>query len=197
MFLLMEDRMSEYNVFKDEDLEKDFNLFISQYAMCYEFIYHYLSYKELVFNSEKLKGVFWTYTKNAHILQCIILWCNVFGSDSESNHTHWKHLNVNHTYGGFKARLLKEINLTEKEWHNTWKSIKNFRDSYVAHRDKEFDMPVPYLDNAYKSILIYDKWIQYQAFEGTGVVSGMRDLEEIAEEEKQKIYQEVKKLLYK
>ncbi|PFK46732.1 hypothetical protein COJ23_22275 [Priestia megaterium] len=187
--------MSDNKISKNEDLENDLNLFIIQYAMCYEFICHYFSYKELVANSEELNGDFWTYTKNTHILQCFILWCNVFGSDGENNHTHWKHLSVNHANGGFKAKLLKEINMTEKEWHSTWKNIKDFRDSYVAHRDKEFNMAIPYFENAYKSILIYDKWMQYEAFEGTGVVSGIWDLKDVAAEKKQKIHQDINKWL--
>ncbi|MEH7521553.1 hypothetical protein [Priestia megaterium] len=189
--------MLDCNTPEDEVIEKDLNLLIIQYAMSEEFIGHYFSYKELIANSEKLNGDLWTYTKNAHILQCFILWCNVFGSDSENNQTHWKHLIVNHSYGGFKARLLKEINMTDEEWHSNWKNIKEFRDSYAAHRDKEFNKVVPYLDNAYKAFLIYDEWIQYEAFKGTGVISLLKNLEEVAEEKKQKIKKDLNALLHK
>lgn len=150
--------MSESSVKRDNE----FQLVYYQQRILTSFIFHYLTYEGLRAKREKLKGEerFWIYTSNAHVFQCFNYWCMVFGSDK--NETHWKHLSFNSDKGsgGFKKELLKE--LSESEWTTTWSEMTTFRNQFTAHRDTNFNKPVPYIDNAYKTVIVYMKWIKKQ-----------------------------------
>ncbi|MGG0747317.1 hypothetical protein ABE088_29015 [Priestia megaterium] len=162
------------------------------------FILHYLSYKELYSKSEQLIGDkgFWKYSSDAHIMQCFNYWCMVFGSD-KNNHTHWKRLsfNIDKGDGGFKVKLLNELKMNKSDWDSIWKDITSFRNKFTAHRDINYLKPVPYLDAAYKSVFIYDNWINEDILPFTDIDNLREPLEEFADDYKKKIRETVKQLL--
>jgi hypothetical protein len=154
--------MNKYHI-TDEEL----NIVAHQFIILSKFLYHYRSYKELLCNYQKLIGdqAFWVSTIDAHLMQCFNYWCMVFGSD-KNNDTHWKNLKFNLHEGedGFDKRLFNELNINKEEWKIAWKEIIDFRNKYTAHRDIGFSRPVPYLDYAYKTVFIYDKWLIEEIF---------------------------------
>lgn len=75
----------------------DYNtdVFRKLYPMIKDFLYHYISYKEINAVYKDLKGdrEFWCYTCNSHLKMATISWCIIFGTDS--NEIHWKKLELN------------------------------------------------------------------------------------------------------
>lgn len=144
-------------------MEYDENVFSSQYPIVKRYAYHYVIYKQLIsiYHDFKIKSEFWSLTIDSHILQAVILWCIVFGSES-NNITHWKKLSKNNEEmkKDFKEGLLKKLNLTSEGWENYWKEILDFRNNFAAHRTLDYNKPVPFLDNTYRIALYYDEWIR-------------------------------------
>ncbi|OPZ92208.1 MAG: hypothetical protein BWY74_01695 [Firmicutes bacterium ADurb.Bin419] len=125
------------------------------------FLYHYLSYKELIQAYKSLPGdsEFWVYTCDAHLQMASITWCMVFGDNS--NEPHWKNLELNEDE--FRSVLFRECQIDENDWKEYWNTMRTFRNKYVAHRElNNFNDPVPFLDLAYKAVIILDLWIRDQ-----------------------------------
>jgi hypothetical protein len=148
-----------------------------------DFICHYLSYKKLHSKRDGLKGEkgFWVHTVNAHIMVSCSYWCMIFGSE-KNNDLHWKNLsfNLNKDQNGFENKLLKELSISQDEWGKVRKSIMTFRNKYIAHRDIEYREPVPYLENAYKAIMIYSDWLREDILRFSDILTFGATLEQIA-----------------
>lgn len=134
------------------------DVFSRQMPVIRDFLYHYVSYKELHSLSSKASTYksFVDYTINAHYLQSINHWCMVFGSDT-SNPTHWKHIGLSNDD---RNEIINKANMDQTAWKEYWRKVTKFRNSYSAHRDLDYLEPVPYLDKAYDLALVYDEWIR-------------------------------------
>lgn len=127
------------------------------------FIYH-LTYHRVIaaaYKKRQMQNEFWTLTSDAHLLHATITWCMVFGSDANS--THWKRLlasNSHAHYQGFRDGLLNDLSISGDQWQRYWTDIKAFRDRFAAHRDPDFDSPVPNFDTALKVAFYYDQWVR-------------------------------------
>jgi len=133
-----------------------------QYPILKDFIYHYISYKELLSVIEQLKGdEFWIRTTDAHIKTAIMSWCMVFGSDN--NETHWKKLLISDyeiKCKDFRTCILTECNLDSKGWESYWRELIDFRNDFIAHRKLEFDQPTPFLDISFRVAVLFDLWVR-------------------------------------
>ncbi|MBM4274706.1 MAG: hypothetical protein FJ134_09655 [Deltaproteobacteria bacterium] len=139
-------------------------VFMSQFPIVKRFIYHLVYYREIykVYNKHKLQCEFWTHTIDAHLLQAAILWCMVFGSDG-CNPTHWKNLsksNYDELKTSFRNGLPANTGLTLHEYHQYWEKMIEFRNKYAAHRELNFNKPIPNFDVALKIAYYYDNWIR-------------------------------------
>ena len=139
-------------------------LFVEQFPLVKRFIYHLTYSREIssVAKRHKLQSELWTHTINAHILQASITWCMVFGSD-RCNQTHWKKLSDavgEDLQSSFQQKLSVETGMTSAQWKAYWHEITKFRNEYAAHRELNYDKPVPNFDRALEVALCYDKWIR-------------------------------------
>ena len=75
------------------------DVFIEQFPLVKRFLYHLLYYRTLheAYIRNQLQSEFWTHTIDAHLLQALINWCMVFGSDG-CNPTHWKKLSLTQSH---------------------------------------------------------------------------------------------------
>ena len=139
-------------------------VFESQFSIVKRFVYHLIYYRTLskAYSDSQLQNEFWTLTIDAHLLQAVIHWCMVFGSDG-CNPTHWKHLSPDQSetlHQSFRDCLFGQTGLNQQEWESYWKEIVYFRDNYAAHRALEFSKPVPHFDMALKVGYYYDNWVR-------------------------------------
>jgi hypothetical protein len=139
-------------------------IFVEQFPLVQLFLYHIVYFRELknAYGSSQLESWFWTYTMNAHLLQAAITWCMVFGADG-CNQTHWKKLSLNDCedlQSSFRKRLQEVTGLNLASWNVYWSEMTKFRNKYVAHREIQYDKPVPDFSNAITVAFFYDRWIR-------------------------------------
>jgi len=139
-------------------------VFTHQYSIVDRFIYHLTYYRTLNegYTKRRMRNEFWYMTIEAHLFTATMNWCMIFGSDG-CNPTHWKQLSLNEQERlaqSFREGLLQEIELDEKHWRRYWKSMINFRNKFVAHRELHFSDPVPNFDTALAVAYYYDRWVR-------------------------------------
>ncbi len=137
---------------------------MSQFPVVKRFVYHLVYYRTLskAYSDSHLQNEFWTLTIDAHLLQAVIHWCMVFGSDG-CNPTHWKKLSLNQSETlrqNFCDGLFGQTDLTQQTWESYWREIVDFRNNYAAHRALGFSSPVPHFDMALEVACYYDNWIR-------------------------------------
>lgn len=137
---------------------------MSQFPLVKRFVYHLVYYRELskAYGDSQLQNEFWTLTIDAHLLQAVIHWCMVFGSDG-CNLTHWKNLSPGQSdtlRRSFRDGLFRQTKLDQQAWESYWKEIVHFRNNYAAHRALNFVSPVPHFDAALKVAYYYDSWVR-------------------------------------
>jgi hypothetical protein len=135
----------------------DVNSFAWQWPVLRDFALHYVSYQEINHLLDNMDAKqfkeFWVLTNDAHLLQAINYWCMVFGT-AGSNPVHWKKVVEQHE--DFR-KIIIDI---RPDWENYWKEIIDFRNKYSAHREIQFDDPVPLLGDALEIAFAYDGWIR-------------------------------------
>ena len=139
-------------------------IFCEQFPLVKYFVCHLTYYRELHHKYREIepKSTFWTFTIDAHLVRAVIYWCMVFGSEG-CNPTHWKHLsegNVDYLRKSFRQSLFRYTNFTPSTWDTYWREMVNFRNEYVAHRELNYNKPVPYLDPSLEVAYVYDGWIR-------------------------------------
>jgi len=144
----------------------DYNsdIFAEQFPIVKRFLYHLIYYRELwaAYHGLQSGSEFWAHTIDAHLLQAANLWCMVFGSQG-CNHTHWKNLSKGDTeelQQSFRQGLFEQTDLTSEQWNQYWHDMKDFRDKYAAHRELNYDKPIPDFTIALKVAYYYDRWIR-------------------------------------
>ena len=140
------------------------DVFMEQFPLVKRFLYHLLYYRALheAYSRNQLQSEFWTHTIDAHLLQALINWCMVFGSDG-CNPTHWKKLSLtqsNDLQESFRTGLIKYAGISWAEWEDYWEKMTAFRGKYAAHRELDFNSPVPEFDIALKVAHYFDDWIR-------------------------------------
>jgi hypothetical protein len=144
-------------------MEYSDKIFMEQFPIVKEFLYHLTCYRELyrTYKDLNLKSEFWTHTIDAHLLQACILWCMVFGA--HGNPTHWKNLceqDREKLENSFREGLFKNTGLTQEKWDIYWKEMNDFRGGYAAHRELNYSKPVPSFSTAEEVAYYYDTWIR-------------------------------------
>ena len=132
-----------------------------QYHVLVRFIHHLAYYRTLwrVYRDLQLKSEFWKYTIDAHILQAIVDWCMVFGTDS--NELHWKRVvSDDHTQSAFRSHLLNTIGLSLEQWSDCRLNMMEFRNKYAAHSNMPYP-PAPTMDTALRVVTTYDEWFRH------------------------------------
>ena len=91
------------------------------------------------------------YWREAHVnfLDISVLeWCKIFADFTGEHHWH----RVVDDKDRFKAELYAKLKVTPDAFSELIKSVKHYRDKFVAHLDEERTMKIPELDKARKSV---------------------------------------------
>ena len=87
----------------------------------------------------------------------VIDWCKVFG-DPKAEH-YWKK-SVSDPEATY-PQLLAAAQITEAEYDDYIKKMRDYRDKFLAHLDKDNLMHIPHLDIALATaIFLYNHWAQ-------------------------------------
>lgn len=81
----------------------------------------------------------------------VLEWCKLFVEGKEKYA--WKKVVSERT--AFEVGLLKRLKISDKEFASYTKSIKHYRDKFVAHLDDENEMQIPQFDLAWAAIQFY------------------------------------------
>lgn len=106
---------------------------------------------------------YWCHTMNTNLLRAISDWCVVFGQDG--NESHWKNLSAEHKLevNGEVRRVIKRSSgFSDQEWLDYWQKMCEFRSGYVAHRNPDFEAPVPHMDKAFDIATGPFEWLKEQ-----------------------------------
>jgi len=106
---------------------------------------------------------YWCHTMNTNLLRAVSDWCVVFGQDS--NESHWKNLSAEHKpeVTAEVRRVIKDSSgFSEQEWIEYWRSMCDFRSGYVAHRNPNFEAPVPHMTKAFDIAAGHFEWLKEQ-----------------------------------
>ena len=135
----------------DPDLEVDI------YSLLYSFIYSVAIFKVMDSRKAHLQDMkveqahFWVSVSDNSLQQAVVDWCKVFGSNNER--THYSKINAEYVKAFEKAVADENIDLSDYS-----KSMKTFRDKFIAHRDeKRKRKEIPYLDSALTICFLYEK----------------------------------------
>lgn len=81
----------------------------------------------------------------------LINWAHLFGNNKDDLHFR----NVLSNPDNFKSAIMHRLSMTDADWDSHWKSLKDFRDSRVAHIDPIDSVIVPDLNIAFECISKY------------------------------------------
>ena len=136
---------------EDPKLEQDI------YDLLYTFVYSMAIYRSLYTYIMGNKGLgdnqkhFWYAVSDNCLQQAVVDWCKVFGPWDER--THYSKVHASFINDFDKALSDEGINLMEYS-----KRMKNFRDTFISHRDKlERRKQIPQLDTALKICAVYEE----------------------------------------
>jgi len=149
---------------ESKSMNYESEVFVTQFPVVKRFMYH-LVYSRTFRHSYVAHGLqceFWTHTIDAHLLQAAICWSMVFGADGV-NATHWTKLSKSEAEGlerSFQGGLESALKTPWRDWKKYRKQVTEFRNKFAAHRDLEYDNPVPRFDLALQTAFYYDEWIR-------------------------------------
>lgn len=132
----------------------------TQFELIVEFLrsftYYKTIHKSLPLKQLKTDEQFWVHSINSFLNYAIIDWCKIFGTNS--NEVHWKkatNIDCLNFRQAIKDEILKNTNFSFDEWKIYHNEMRNFRNTYSAHRHLSISSPVPFLDKAHKVALVY------------------------------------------
>jgi hypothetical protein len=117
-------------------------------------------------------------TLNSHLKMSVIDWCKIFGTDD--NEIHWKKAVITNSkkfQNEFRLKIYEATKLNAKEWDDYHREMIGFRNKYVAHYDKDYNDPVPRMDNALTVAFAYDELL----WKEKNIVSFQGDLKPLSE----------------
>jgi hypothetical protein len=88
---------------------------------------------------------------NNTINMTMLSWSHLFGNHNDD--LHWK--KIVDDVEIFRQRLLQSINMTDDEWRMYRKTIKDYRDKYIAHIEVKPVSQVPHLAPALLATTYY------------------------------------------
>lgn len=98
-----------------------------------------------------LEKSFWSNANRNCMDHCVLEWCKLF-ADSKDKHC-WR--NVVSNPKDFNDSLLEQLGVTSSEFEDEIRTMRCYRDKFVAHLDSERTMNIPALELAYKSVAFY------------------------------------------
>ena len=101
---------------------------------------------------------FWVHLNNIAINDACIIWCKIFGTDS--NEVHWKKADSDGKHiDAVRYSIISVFNDDPDSWKNYRKTVIDFRDTYSAHRNLNESVPVPLTESMLKVAEAYFNFI--------------------------------------
>ena len=97
------------------------------------------------------KEGFWLTVIGNFVDVCVLEWCKLFGN--RNGKCHWE--NVLKQPNVFKQDLLNRHHLEESELRKLWKTIKDYRDNFIAHVEDQETTPIPCMTVPYLLVNLY------------------------------------------
>jgi hypothetical protein len=101
--------------------------------------------------SPKKRDEFWVTVNGNFIDICVLEWCKLFGNNSDKHH--WKQIAPDADC--FKDEMLQTLGILQSDFDNCWRSIRDYRDKFVAHLDSERTMHIPGMNLAWDTVEFY------------------------------------------
>jgi len=95
--------------------------------------------------------IFWRAVNNNFLDMCVLEWCKLF-TDKSGQH-YWG--NIVTDSQKFEAELLRYLGLDTAAFEQEIKTMRYYRDKFVAHQDLEYIVILPTLDVAKKAVWFY------------------------------------------
>jgi hypothetical protein len=127
----------------------------------------------------KAKNEFWVTVQGNFIDIAVLEWLKLFGDHNDKHH--WK--KVVEDKDLFRQEMFVKCKITESEFAQARKSLKDYRDKFIAHLDSEEIMHIPVLDVPLKLVKYYYEYIANELGE-----AGLRDLPDDVEDYYQKCF---------
>ena len=147
------------NIPIDQPAQIDPDLKMDIYSLLYSFVYSVAVFKVMDTRKAHFQTMeveqarFWTSVSDNSIQQAVVNWCKVFGSYNER--THYSKINTEHVKAFEKAVVERNIDFADYS-----KSMKNFRDKFIAHLDKKKERKeIPFLDSALTICFLYEEMV--------------------------------------
>jgi hypothetical protein len=107
--------------------------------------------------------IFWIQTADLNFLNAVTIWCMIFGANN--NETHWKNTprnNIDKFRQEFRTLVCTASGLTDAEWKKYHEEMRNFRDTFISHRNISLQGNIPDLTAAYKIADAYFEYLKCQ-----------------------------------
>ncbi len=175
--------MNENSTMEDEEYRVNEDILYKQLKCMRRFariLHYYREIRKRIDNigCSKKEKWFLVETLNSHLRMSVIDWCKIFGTDD--NEIHWKKAVITNSkkfQNEFRQKIYKATGLNSKEWGDYHREMIGFRNKYVAHYVKDYDEPVPKMDNALTVAFAYDEWL----WKEKNIVSFKGDLKPLSE----------------
>lgn len=148
----------------DQDSEIQSAVFFEQCPQVECFVQYFTYYRSLRDAPELIEDSdFWDEVSNTFLGAATLAWCSVFGSCGSD--VHWSKLIKNmpkKVEQDFVNRVYKSTALNEKAYKECRENIKELRDKYVAHRDRNWQEHIwnsPDFEIALKIAKVYECWV--------------------------------------
>lgn len=116
--------------------------------LCWHFLRNLAFYKAGFRNGKLVANDQFFVSANGNFLDiCILEWCKLFGDKNEKHY--WRKVVADPDR--FMSCLLQSLSLTQADFDAYIKTVRDYRDKFVAHLDKENTMRPPKLRIARKS----------------------------------------------
>jgi len=99
---------------------------------------------------------FWIGANGAFLDVAVLEWCKVFGEWGGKHHWHRVILDR----GGFESELFQDLRMSKGQFEDYVKSIRTYRDKFVAHLDHEPVMHIPRMRVARRSAAFLFNFLQ-------------------------------------
>ena len=101
---------------------------------------------------------FWIETHSNFFDICVLEWCKLF-VERKGKHSYFS---IVSDEKAFRSEMLNAIGKTETEFEHQVRTMKLYRDKFVAHLDSNRNMKLPFFDVANASMSFYHKHIVEQ-----------------------------------
>jgi AbiU2 len=95
--------------------------------------------------------IFWRAVNNNFLDMCVLEWCKLFAAKSGKHY--WG--NIVTDAQKFEADLLRHLGCDAAAFEKEIKTMRHYRDKFVAHQDLEYTVILPTLDVAKKAVWFY------------------------------------------